>query len=255
LLRVKTALMASPTLKTALKSNPSQAPDFLLTSRVSKGNLVYSTLKAAIMSGELPPGVPIDKGEICERLQVSRLPVTTAINHLAYEGLVLIEPQRGSFVAPIKLDDVVQWMQARRALEVEVVGECARRQTPEMLQLLRRNLLYQQAAIGGSDYAAFLQMDIAFHDVLTTSVGLRRIGEILDSLRTHLDRVRRLLLPQPGRMESTLAEHRAIADALASRSVRKAEHAMQTHLQTVLENLIAFERDHPDFFGGGEVRR
>jgi GntR family transcriptional regulator, rspAB operon transcriptional repressor len=241
--------MASPTLKTALRSHPSRAPDFLVTTRLSKADLVYSALKGVIISGELPPGVPIDKNEICARLQVSRLPVTTAINHLAYEGLVLIEPQRGSFVAPIKLDDVVQWMQARRALEVEVVRECARHRTPEMLQVLERNLLYQQAAIGGSDFAAFLQMDIAFHDLLTSSVGLRRIGEILDSFRPHLDRVRRLLLPQAGRMESTLSEHRAIVEALASRNGRKAEQAMQNHLQSVLEHLIAFERDHPDFFG------
>lgn len=235
-------------MRTALRSVPAGASASILAARVSKGDRVYSALKDAIIAGDLAPGVPIDKNELCDRFRISRLPVTTAINRLAYEGLVLIEPQRGSFVAPIRLVDVVEWMRARRALEVEVVGECARRLTPETLQLLQRNLLYQQAAIGGSDYATFLQMDFAFHDLLTTSVGLQRIGEILESLRSHLDRVRRLLLPQPGRMESTLAEHRAIVGALADRDVRGAERAMRRHLQTVLDNLVAFERDHPDFF-------
>lgn len=218
--------------------------------RRSKGELVYAALKAAIISGELAPGVPIDKAAICDEFRVSRLPVTTAINRLAYEGLVLIEPQRGSFIAPIRLGDVVEWMRARRALEVEVVGECARRAAPETFRTLERNLSYQQAAIAGSDYAMFMQMDVAFHSLLATSVGLDRIGEILDSLRSHLDRVRRLLLPEPGRMEDTLAEHRSIADALARRDARKAEQAMRRHVQTVLERLVAFERVHPDFFGG-----
>lgn len=218
--------------------------------RQSKGERVYAALKDAIISGELAPGVPIDKAMICDQFHVSRLPVTTAINRLAYEGLVLIEPQRGSFIAPIKLGDVVEWMRVRRALEVEIVGECARRATPETLRTLEQNLSYQQAAITGNDYATFMQMDVAFHSLLATSVGLRRIGEILDSLRSHLDRVRRLLLPEPGRMPDTLAEHRAVVDALARRDVRKAERAMRSHIQTVLEHLVAFERVHPDFFGG-----
>jgi DNA-binding GntR family transcriptional regulator len=218
-------------------------------SQSSKGYQVYSALKQAIISGELPPGVCIDKNELCQRFGVSRLPVTTAVNRLAYERLVLIEPQRGSFVARIKLDDVVQWMTARRALEVEVAGQCARQLPPEALPPLQRNLLYQQAAIGGSDFTGFLALDVAFHDFLTSSVGLNRISEVLEALRSHLDRVRRLLLPEPGRMESTLAEHHSILDAISRRDVPRAEEAMRAHLGTVLDRLVAFELDHPDFFG------
>ena len=184
-------------------------------------------LKQAIISGELPPGISIDKNELCQRFGISRLPVTIAMNRLAYERLVLIQPQRGSFAARIELNDVVQWMTARRALEVEVVGECARRLSPDSLPPLKQNLLYQQAAIGGSDYAGFLELDVAFHELLTTGAGFNRIGEILDALRSHLDRVRRLLLPEPGRMESTLAEHRAIVSAICSGDVRHAEGAMR----------------------------
>jgi DNA-binding GntR family transcriptional regulator len=217
--------------------------------RVSKGDQVYLALKQAIVSGEMPPGATIDKADICECLGVSRLPVTTAVNRLAYERLVLIEPQKGSYVAKIKLDDVVQWMMARRALEAEVAGECARRLPNPVVEQLRRNLLYQPAAIGGNDYAGFLQLDVAFHQLLTDGLGLFRVGELLDSLRSHLDRVRRLLLPEPGRMESTLAEHQAIFDAITNRRPRQAEQAMRTHMDVVLERLIAFEKEHPDFFG------
>jgi DNA-binding GntR family transcriptional regulator len=88
--------------------------------RLSKADQVYLALKSAIISGELLPAASIDKNELCARFGVSRLPVTTAVNRLAYEGLILIEPQRGSYVAKIQLDDVIQWMAARRALEVEI---------------------------------------------------------------------------------------------------------------------------------------
>jgi DNA-binding GntR family transcriptional regulator len=217
--------------------------------RLSKADQIYLSLKKAIISGELLPAAAIDKNELCDRFGVSRLPVTTAVNRLAYERLVLIEPQRGSYVAKIQLDDVIQWMSARRALEVEISEEAARRLSPETIEELGRNLRYQQAALEGNDVAGFMQIDVAFHHLLVEGLEAWRLGEILDSLRSHLDRVRRLLLPEPGRMEATIAEHRAIAEAIAARRAKSAGQAMRAHLDAVLDRLIAFERGQPDFFG------
>jgi DNA-binding GntR family transcriptional regulator len=217
--------------------------------RLSKADRIYVALKEAIVRGELPPGTAIDKPALCDRFAVSRLPVTTAINRLAYEGLVLIERQKGSYVARIRLDDVLQWMLARRAIEAEVAGEAARRLAPEELATLRRNLRYQEAAIAATDYDGFLQLDVGFHRVPVDGLGLRRVAELLDGLRTHLDRVRRLLLPEPGRMATTLEEHGAILDAIERRRAAAAARAMRRHLDVVIERLVNFERLHPDFFG------
>ena len=90
---------------------------------------------------------------------------------------------------------------------------------------------------------------MAFHRLLTDGMRLPRVAEALDALRTHLDRVRRLLLPEPGRMATTLAEHRAIHDAIARRKPGPAERAMRHHMDVVIERLVTFERQHPDFFG------
>jgi GntR family transcriptional regulator, rspAB operon transcriptional repressor len=217
--------------------------------RLPKTDQVHRALKRAITRGELPPGTAIDKSTLCLRFGVSRLPVTTALHRLAYEGLVLIEPQKGSYVSRIRLDDVLQWMMARRALESEVAGEAARRLAPESLEELSRNLRYQRAAVEGEDYDGFLELDVAFHHQLTDGLGLPRLGETLDALRVHLDRVRRLLLPEPGRMAATLDEHRAVHEAIAARKAAAAERAMRRHLAVVADRLVAFERDHPDFFG------
>jgi DNA-binding GntR family transcriptional regulator len=217
--------------------------------RLSKADRVYLALKEAIVRGELAPGTAIDKPALCDRFAVSRLPVTTAINRLAYEGLVLIERQKGSYVARLRLDDVLQWMMARRAIEAEVAGEAARRLGAETIEAMRRNLRYQGAAIDATDYDGFLQLDVGFHRAPVDGLGLRRVAELLDSLRTHLDRVRRLLLPEPGRMARTLEEHGAILDAIERRRAAAAERAMRRHLDVVIERLVNFERRHPDFFG------
>ena len=117
--------------------------------RLPKADQVHLALKQAIIRGELPPGAAIDKSALCLRFGVSRLPVTTAIHRLAYEGLVLIEPQKGSYVSRIRLDDVLQWMMARRAIEAEVAAEAARRLPAESREALARNLRYQEAAVVG----------------------------------------------------------------------------------------------------------
>ena len=83
--------------------------------RESRVERVYLALKQAIVSGALAPETPIDKNEWGARFDVSRLSVTSAINRLAFEGLVVIEPQRGSYVARMHLEDVRQWMLMRRA--------------------------------------------------------------------------------------------------------------------------------------------
>src|SRR4051812_8149759 len=75
---------------------------------VSKAVFVYEDLRSAIISLALKPGARIDKAEICQRLHVSRQPLAEAIARLAEERLVDVEPQKGTFVARIRLSDVAE---------------------------------------------------------------------------------------------------------------------------------------------------
>jgi len=214
----------------------------------SKVDQIYGALKLAIVTGEMPPEAPIDKLELCARFGVSRLSVTTAVNRLAFERLAVVEPQRGSYVSRIRASDVRQWMMVRKALEVEVVATCARDLPDEWVERLDRNLAYQKTAMKSGDLDGFYQLDIAFHRLLIEGMGLDRVGEILESVRTHVDRTRRLLLPEPGRMSATLKEHQAIYRMIAGRDPALAARAMQDHLERVLRELEAFQERHPNFF-------
>jgi DNA-binding GntR family transcriptional regulator len=214
----------------------------------SKVDQAYLALKQAIVSGALAPETPIDKNEWCATFDVSRLSITTAINRLAFEGLVVVEPQRGSYVAKIRLQDVRQWMLMRRALEVEVVAVCAADMSDRAFQGLSQNLAYQQAAITSGDLAGFHELDTRFHRQMTEGLGLARIGEVLDPIRTHLERVRRTLLPEPGRLQGTFAEHEAIYRAIAARQPDQARNEMANHLDRVSRELHFFVTKHPGLF-------
>ena len=90
----------------------------------TRGNVtvhVTDILRSAIVTLDLKPGEIIDKGAICERLGVSRFPVSEALARLQAEGLVDILPQRASTVSLIRIADVLEYMLIRKALEAESV--------------------------------------------------------------------------------------------------------------------------------------
>jgi len=82
---------------------------------------VTEQLRSAIVGLDLKPGELLDKGLICERLGVSRFPVSEALARLQTEGLVEIMPQRGSMVSRVRIGDVVEFMLIRKALESEAI--------------------------------------------------------------------------------------------------------------------------------------
>ena len=214
----------------------------------SKAEQVYCAIKESILTGTLEPGAPIDKLELCERLCVSRFPVSAAISRLAFEQLVVVEPQHGSFVARISMRDVKERLFIRRALESDVVAEAARRFGPEDRDALRRNLDAAAAAAEAGDRSLFYGLDVAFHAYFTHKLGLWRSAELLDALRVHLERVRRLLLAPAGRINATIAEHAAIIEGLQGRDPAVARRSMEAHMNEFIAICDNFARERPDLF-------
>jgi DNA-binding GntR family transcriptional regulator len=214
----------------------------------SKADHVYSELKGAILAGTLELGDPIDKLALCERLGVSRFPVSAALSRLAFERLVVIEPQHGSFVSRISVEDVRERWFIRRALECEVAAEAARRLTREGREALAADIACEREAVEAVDRRRFYRLDVEFHQLLTTHLGLEHTSEILDGLRAHLERVRRLLMVPAGRNRVTLTEHSAIIAAIEAGDAAGARAAMDRHLASTSQHFEAFARERPALF-------
>jgi DNA-binding GntR family transcriptional regulator len=215
---------------------------------VSKAVFVYDDLRGAIVSLALKPGARIDKNEICERLGVSRQPLAEAIARLAEERLLEVEPQKGTFVARIRLADVAEAAFVRRALEVATVQAIAPTMDEATLNRLDRILGYQAAAVRAKDVEEFYVLDMRFHTMLFDRLAMPRIAETVESSRAQLERTRRLLLPTPGRNQNTLREHRAVFAGLEARDAAKAAGAMGEHLDEVMAELRRFAARQPDLF-------
>lgn len=205
----------------------------IAASEGSKAERAYRELRRRIRELVLPPGAALRKEEIALEMGVSRAPVSEAIARLADEALVDIFPQHGSFVAPIRAEDVRESLFIRTALEVEAIRRVTQAADPDLLVQLEENLAAQLTALGAGDLVAFYDLDEALHATIFSALEAPRAMRLLDAARAPLDRPRRLGLPETGRPEATFAEHRRLVDAIASGDPEFAAAAMRAHLAQV----------------------
>jgi DNA-binding GntR family transcriptional regulator len=214
----------------------------------SLGQRVYLTLRHAILSLAYRPGEILRKPEICAELGVSRSPVSDAVARLAAEGLVDVIPQAGTYVARFSMEEIREGAFLREAIEVAAIELVARTITDEQLVILRRNLVVQAALLADDDFAGFYKLDGEMHELLLSFTGYRKLAAVSDTAWAHVNRARQLVLPVPGRVAATLAEHRAILAALEARDPDAARSAIRSHLRQLVTYLEPLERSHPDLF-------
>jgi GntR family transcriptional regulator, rspAB operon transcriptional repressor len=200
---------------------------------ISKTDRVYEVLRRRIRELALAPGAPLRKEEIALELGVSRAPVSDAISRLAEEGLIDVFPQHGSFVALIRSSDVRESLFVRTALEVEAMRRLAPIANAKVVAALDANITAQVDALATGNLEQFYDLDEALHAAMFGAIETPRALRLLEAARAPLDRVRRLALPDQGRPEQTLAEHRALVDAIRSGDGEYAAAAMRAHLTMV----------------------
>lgn len=223
----------------------------------TRGNVtvfVTDALRQAIVTLQLKPGEVIDKSAICERLGVSRFPVSEALARLQAEGLVDILPQRGSTVSLVRIADVLEYMLIRKALEAEAVRVVTGSHSDELIETLQRNMSYQRAAVEIDDQFGFHERDIEFHDIIFGDMRFTKVKAVIEHTRANLDRARRLILT-PRRLSVTLAEHQKILEGIMAGDTGRAAAAMRAHIDSVMAELIAFAADHAELFADGDLLR
>ncbi len=212
------------------------------------GNRVYLTLREAILSLAFRPGEILRKPEICAELQVSRSPVADAVARLSGEGLVDVVPQAGTYVARFSMDEIREGAFLREAIEVAAIERVAVTITDDQLMLLRRNVAMQGLLVEAGDFTGFYQQDADMHELLLGFTGFRKLSAFTDTAWVHVNRARKLVLPIPGRVDETLAEHKQILAALEARDPASARHAVRHHLGQLVRLLEPLERERPDLF-------
>ncbi len=225
-----------------------EAIDFKLTRRSTVTMQVHADLRLRIISGELRPKASISENEIAERYGVSRTPAREVLGRLEEEGLVEIYPQYGSFIAPIRIDDVHDSQFVRECLECAALAKALPALTAEDCEKLKANIALQAALVQGPE-AQFVAADEEMHQMFFNVAGHARAWSVVAAAKIPLDRIRFLSARRVDKRQSVVAEHQAIVDGCLAGDSKAALAALRLHLRGAFASIVTAMKDHPDFFG------
>lgn len=199
--------------------------------------VVFETLRDAIIQGRLKPGERIMEIQLAEEMGVSRTPVREAIRKLELEGFIVTVPRKGAYVAGISVKDIVDVFEVRAALESLAAGLAAERIADQELEELERALV-QIAEARGGDLNAVVQTDTNFHEIIYRASRNQRLIQIITHLREQIQRFRTTSLSQPGRMKIALEEHRKIVEAISERNIELARALAREHIENAEQSFL-----------------
>jgi DNA-binding GntR family transcriptional regulator len=198
---------------------------------------VLAELRAGILRGEFAPRQRLIEAELTERYATSRFVLRNALNRLANEGLVELQPNRGARVREISLDEAIEITEIRRAVEGLVAARAAGRATDSEIADLRALGDQMVAAVQTADMVRYSELNARLHGTVRTIARHVTATRIIEQLHGQMVRHQFRLSLVPGRPSVSLPEHLAIIDAIAARDPEVAERTMRAHLDSVLSAL------------------
>lgn len=216
---------------------------------ISASQQIRDALRDRIISLDLVPGENLSRAEIAEFYGVSQTPVRDAMMRLEEEGLLHIYPQSKTEVSKIDIDLARETHFLRLSLEIEVTRQlCSSGGGPHLLSAAEDALRSQKQAIDSGDLDNFSVHDRAFHRAFFDAANVADLWDLVTERSGHIDRLRKLNLPDPGKTTEIIAYHQRILDAVKSGDTYTAEAEVRGHLTGTLASVDAIKVQHPKFF-------
>ena len=190
-------------------------------------DVVFNTLRRAILKGELEPGERLMEIALANKLGVSRTPIREAIRKLELEGLVVMIPRKGAEVARITEKDLRDVLEVRTSLEKLAIELACDRITEDDLKLACKDF---EESFGKDDLTTIAEKDVAFHDIIFRSTKNARLIQILNNLREQMYRYRLEYLKDTQSHDRLVEEHQRIVDAIIDKNKEEAVRLIQEHI-------------------------
>ncbi len=191
---------------------------------------VREQLEDDIVEGRLRPGVQLYVDDIATQFAVSRTPVREALQQLEASGLVEVLPKRGTYVSSLSVSTLIEMFEVMAELEAMCASLAARRADSAMrtdLALAMQECEHQARA---GDTNSYYHANEAFHQLVYQASGNQYLIQQTAALKNRLKPYRRLQLQVRDRMGQSVAEHRALVEAIQSGNTNAASHAARDHV-------------------------
>lgn len=211
-----------------------------LGGRISLRERITASLRAALVSGQMIPGVVYSVPMLAERFGVSATPVREAMLDLVNEGIVEPVPNKGFRVVEMAEADLDDITEVRRLLEVPTVVALCGHVTDAEAEPLRRMAEGVRVAAAEGDVLAYLAGDREFHLALVTLSGNARLVDLVDRLRAQTRLYGLTHLAESGRLVESAEEHLGLLDAVLAGDADEVERVMNEHLDHVRGSWAGF---------------
>ena len=201
-------------------------------------DVVFNTLRQAILIGELKPGERLMEIHLADRLGVSRTPIREAIHKLEREGLVTIVPRRGAEVAQITEKSMNDVLEVRRALDALCVELACDRITEEELADLKTACDRFEQCVRTGDSKKIAQADAALHDIIVRATGNQRLIQLVNNLSEQMYRYRFEYIKDSSQHQTLVEEHRIIYQSIVRKDKKTAAEAARTHIDNQEKAII-----------------
>jgi DNA-binding GntR family transcriptional regulator len=208
---------------------------------------VFERLRGMIISLALPPGSPLSRTELANQFGVSSTPIRDALMRLEEEGLVDVFPQYATVVSRVDVRLAQQAHFLRQAVELEIVRVLALKHDETLIDELGQTLARQQQFAKAGEFEKFMTADNEFHAQLYAATDKQDLWTLVKSRSGHIDRLRRMHLPSPGKAQDIVRHHKLITRAIAAGEAEEAQRHLRTHLSGTMSELAEIRARYPEF--------
>ncbi|MBM6948763.1 GntR family transcriptional regulator [Mordavella massiliensis] len=201
-------------------------------------DVVFNTLRQAILRGELKPGERLMEIQLANKLGVSRTPIREAIRKLELEGLVLMIPRKGAEVAEITEKSLRDVLEVRRALEELAVELACEKITPEQIQELKDAAASFRDSLQEGDITRIAEADVKFHDVIYLATDNQKLIQLLNNLREQMYRYRVEYLKRSDFHQQLMDEHEEIIETIERGQKDQAVQVVCQHVDNQVEAVM-----------------
>ena len=185
-------------------------------------DVVFNTLRQAILTGELKPGERLMEIHLANKLGVSRTMI----------------PRRGAEVAQITEKSMNDVLEVRRAMDALCVELACDRITPEELQDLKKACDTFEAAVKTDDIKQIAQADVALHDIIVQATGNQRLIQLVNNLSEQMYRYRFEYIKDFSQHERLVEEHKVIYESIVKKDKETASNMAKVHIDNQKKAII-----------------
>lgn len=200
--------------------------------------VVVTTLREAIVTGQFQPGEHLKERELSEMMNISTTPIKEAFRILGHEGLVVTIPRKGTFVSELAETNIHEVQILRAAVEGVSAKLAASKVTDEQLKELKEQVVLMEKCLNEHKTDQLVEENTNFHQMIKDIAASPIVSQILTNLTNFDKAFRKRALGQNKEIKKGFEEHHRIFKAIQSRNGESAERLMKEHIMRTVKDVL-----------------